>query len=400
MGEYRYKAIDQHGVFQTGTLDATNDTDLEMRLSRQGLDLISCKPKRQTWFGSRYRKASRRDLINFSFHLEQLTSAGVPLIDALQDLRDSEDNRGFQSVISQIVEGIEGGSTFSAMLHQFPMVFGEVYASMIQVGEHSGRMGEVFRDLAENTKWADELAARVGRVVIYPAIVGVVLLFVVTFVMLYLVPQLVTFIAGTGYAMPWYTLALLATSEFFVDYWYLLVVTPVAVVLGVGIAIRSSERFHYQWDKFLLNAWLLGPVLLRFKLARFANYAAIMYASGITVLDMLQLSRKLVGNRVLDKALNDVHASIEQGETISNSFAATGLFPPLVVRMVRVGETTGALDRALNQVGYFYGREARESIERFEQFIGPILMLTVGLILVWVVVSVYVPLISAAVGMV
>ncbi len=400
MGEYRFKAINENGVFQTGVQEAANATDLEMRLSRIGLDLISHKLKKPHWFGRNKGKVSRRDIINFSFHLEQLTNAGVPLIEALQDLRDSEGNSGFQGVISQIVEGIEGGETFSAMLEKFPQIFGNVYTSMIRVGERSGKLNEVFHDLAENTKWQDELASRVRRIVIYPAIVGSVLFVVIMFVMVYLVPQLVAFISGTGYTLPWYTVALLATSNFFVDYWYIIILSPIAIFLGIRYATRVSAGFHYHWDNFQLRVWLLGPVLYRFKLARFANYAAVMYASGITVLDLLQLSRQLVNNRVLEQALDDVHTSIEEGETISNSFAGTGLFPPLVVRMVRVGESSGALDRAFNQVGYFYGREAREAIERFEQYIGPVLMLSVGSILLWVVVSVYVPLISAAVDMV
>ena len=137
--------------------------------------------------------------------------------------------------------------------------------------------------------------------------------------------------------------------------------------------------------------------MFRYKLARFANYSAVMYSSGIAVLDLIQLGRRLVNNRMLDRALEDVSNQIEDGETISNSFASTGLFPPLVVRMVRIGETSGALDKAFSQVGYFYGREARESIERFEQYVMPLMILTVGMILLWVIVSIFFPLFGTAV---
>ena len=398
MAEFRYKAIDENGKFLTGVQEADNITDLELRLSRVGLDLINCKFKQQHFFGQRARKVTRGDLINFSFHLEQLTRAGVPLIEALQDLRDSEKHSGFQNVISQVIEGIEGGKTFSQMLEQFPNIFGEVYASMIQVGEQSGKMSDVLHDLAENTKWHDELISRVKRILIYPIFVGVVLLAVLMFVMIYLVPELVTFIASTGYELPWYTRALLATSDFFVAYWYLIIFSVLAIPLLIKYAVRLSAGFHYQWDKFQLNVWLLGPILYRFKLARFANYAAMMYASGITVLDLLTLSRRLVNNRVLEEAIDKVHSNIEDGETISNSFASVGLFPPLVVRMMRVGEGSGALDKAFIQIGYFYGREAREHIERFEQFIGPILITFVALILGWLIVSVIFPLLDTAIA--
>ena len=397
MAEYRFKAVNEHGRRQTGVQEAANATDLEMRLSRMGLDLISYKLKNQSVFGQRGRRVTRADLINFSFHLEQLTRAGVPLIEALQDLRDSEENITFQSVISQIVEGIEGGRSFSSMLEQFPNIFGEVYSSMVRVGEQSGKMSDVLHDLAENTKWQDELVSRIRRIMIYPIIVAILLFAVVLWVMVFIVPQLVSFLSAIGQELPFYSRALISTSEFIVDWWLLIILLPILVPLVVRYAIRVSAGFHYQWDRMMLNMWLVGPVFFRFKLARFANYAAIMYASGITVLDLLQLGRQLVNNRVLDEALDAVHNNIEDGETISRSFAATGLFPPLVVRMVSIGESSGALDKAFNQVGYFYGREAREAIERFEQLVLPLMILPAGLLLLWVIASVIIPLFDSAI---
>ncbi|MEM7206626.1 MAG: type II secretion system F family protein [Pseudomonadota bacterium] len=397
MAEYRFKAVNEFGNVQSGVQEAANATDLEMRLSRMGLDLINYKLKNQQLFGQRARKVSRSDLINFSFHLEQLMRAGVPLVEALQDLRDSEENASFQAIISQIVEGIEGGQSFSQMLEQFPHIFGDVYASMVRVGERSGRLPDVLHDLAENTKWQDELVSRVRRILIYPVFVATVLFVVIIFVMVYLVPNLISFIQSIDNELPWHTRALLATSDFFVEYWYVIILLPILIPLSIKYAARFSAGFHYSWDNFKLSMWFVGPVLTRYKLARFANYAAMMYASGITVLDLLQLSRPLVNNRVLDQAIDDVHNRIEDGETIANSFSNTGFFPPLVVRMVRVGESSGSLDEAFSQVGYFYGREAREQIERLEQFIGPILILTVALILGWVISSVIGPVVDSAI---
>lgn len=408
MPEYHFKAVNAAGHRHTGVQEAHNVTDLEMRLSRTGLDLINCKERRQGcwpgkwpgWPTNRKNSISRRELIHFSFHLEQLTQAGVPLIDALKDLRDSEQRNSFQAVIAQIIEGIEGGQTFSAMLERFPRLFGEVYASMVRVGEHSGKMDQVLHDLAENTKWQDELTSRLKRITLYPAIVAALLVVVILFVMVYLVPNMVSFIASTDYQLPWYTTALLATSGFFIDNGYLLLPVVVLLPLLLRYSLRHSAGLRYRWHgiQLKLKLWLLGPLLLRFKLARFAHYAAMMYAAGIPVLDIVQLSRQLVDNHVLDSAFDDVHTRIQQGSTIGDSFAASGLFPPLVVRMVRIGEGSGALDQAFTQIAYFYGREARESIQRFEQFIGPLLILGVGTLLLWVIVAVIFPLIDTAVN--
>jgi type IV pilus assembly protein PilC len=266
---------------------------------------------------------------------------------------------------------------------------------MVKVGEKSGRLPDVLHDLAEMTKWHDELVARVKKVMMYPAFVSVVLFFVLLFIMTYLVPNLVTFVKSTGQELPLHTLALLATSDFFINYWYLVIVIPVVIPIAIGYGRRSSRRFRRETDKFLLNFWLVGPVVYRYKLARFANYAAMMYASGITVLDSLGLCRDIVDNLVLDEAIERVRMQISDGESISNSFALAGMFPPLVTRMMRVGEGSGELDKAFMQVSYFYSREAQEAIGRLEQFIGPALIMFVGGLMLWVILSVIEPIYDA-----
>ena len=399
MFAYRYKAIDQRGKICHGEQAASNDVDLELRLSRLGLDLIRHKKKKPSFLRARISSVKRQEIITFSFHLEQLLSAGVPLIDALRDLRDSESSIAFKAVIAQILDGIDSGKAFSAMLDEFVPIFGTVYPSVVRVGEHSGTLSDVLRDLTEHLKWQDELVAKLHKAAMYPAFVGAVLLLVIVFIMAYLVPELVAFIANTDYSLPWYTRALLATSDFIVRYWPSLALTIIAIPLAVKAARKYSPLWRYQSDKWVLRLWLIGPILLRFQLARFANYAAIMYASGITVLELLHLSRRLIDNRVICEAIGHAQQAIEQGHGIAESFDDSGLFPALVVRMLKVGENSGALDQALWQIGYFYGRETRESIERFESLIGAVLILLVGSILLWVIVSVVLPLIDTAVGM-
>ena len=400
MATYHYKAITKAGAPRSGRMEATNETDLELRLSRMGLDLINFKTRSNSTVLFRRKQTSRVDLITFSFHLEQLIRSGVPLTEALKDLRDSNTHPSLQAIVSQLIEDIESGKTFSQALEKFPSVFDSIYCSMVKVGEHSGKLEDVLQDLAEMTRWQDELAARLKRVLIYPLFVFGVLSIVLLFVMTYLVPQLLSFLEATQYELPWHTATLLFVSSLFSEFWLLLILIPIALLLTAKFLPQHSTRFRYWLDKKMLNAWLIGPILLRIKLARFANYMAMLFSSGISVLESIDLGRQLVDNAVLEASLKTVRQQISDGETISNSFSNVGFFPNLVVRMLRVGEVSGALDKALLQISYFYNRESNESIARLEQFLAPTLIILIAAVMSWVILSVIGPMYDALIGVV
>jgi len=391
METFKYKAMDVSGRTVRGTMDAANTTDLEMRLSRMGLDLVHQKVQ-QRGHGFRLRRTSRNELINFTFHLEQLVRAGVPLVDALSDLGTTIDDPSFRDVVTELVEAIEGGRTLSEALAGFPGVFGSVYISMVRVGEESGRLPVVLRDLADMLRWQDEMVAYAKRVMIYPLIVLCVVGAVIVFLMIYLVPKLTSFLQTMGGELPLHTKALLAVSDFFVNWWWLLIALAILVPAGIRYMARNSPGFRYRWDGFKLRVWLFGELSYKIRLARFANYFAMMYTSGITVLDALRLSRALMDNVVLARGIERVQEQIAEGETISEAFANAGLFSPLVVRMMRVGETSGALDEALQNVSYFYTREVREAVERLQPAIQPVLTVILGILVAWIMLSVIGPI--------
>lgn len=395
METYRYKAVDTAGRAVGGSMDAANLTDLEMRLSRMGLDLVHYRAIKRRAPLFRFKHTSRAELINFSFHLEQLLRAGVPVVDALSDLGSTIDDPSFRDVVAELVEAIEGGKTFSEALAGFPGVFGNVYVSMVRVGEESGRLGEVLADLASMLRWQDEMISYAKRVMIYPLIVLAVVGSVIVFLMIYLVPRLTSFLETMGAELPAHTRALIAVSDFFVAWWYVLVVLAVLTPPAIRYMARNSPRFRYRWDTLKLSVPLFGPLSYKIRLARFSNYFAMMYSSGITVLDALQLSRALMDNVVLERGIRRVQEQIAEGETISEAFANAGLFPPLVVRMMRVGETSGALDDALHNVSYFYTREVRESVERLQPAIQPVLTVILGTLVGWIMLSVIGPIYDA-----
>ena len=392
MDTYKYKAMDAQGRNVTGTLDAANTTDLELRLGRMGLDLIQFHQVRRLSLLYRFKRTSRGELINFSFHLEHLLHAGVPMVDALSDLGSTIDDPMFRDVVAELVEAIEGGKTFSEALAGFPGVFGNVYVSMIRVGEESGRLPQVLHDLAGMLRWQDEIISYIKRVMVYPLIVLAVVGGVVGFLMVYLVPKLTQFLQSVGSALPMHTRALIAVSDFFVAWWYVLLIAMVATPALIRYCATNSPRFRFAWDRFKLRIWLFGDLMYKIRLARFSNYFALMYSSGITVPEALRHSRALMDNAVLEEAIDRVQRHIGEGQTIGEAFARTGLFPPLVVRMMRVGESTGALDDALNNVSYFYAREVREAVERLEPAIQPVLTVVLGGLVGWIMFSVLGPI--------
>lgn len=391
MALYSYKAIDSTGKSAKGLQDAGNLIDLEQRLKRSGLDLISAKEEADTLsFGS--SRIKRTDLITFFFNLEQLVRAGVPLLECLGDLRDSMEEASFREIIASLVESIENGKKLSQAMAEHPNAFDKITVSLTRAGEDSGRLVEVFAHLTESLKWQDEMASQTKSMMIYPLFVGTIVLAITFFLMIYLVPQLVGFIKGMGQDIPIQTRMLLATSSFFVNYWYVVLLAPPVLFGAYKVALISNPGLQYHVDNLKLHIWPTGPILRKIILARFANTFAMMYSSGITILDCIANSRDLVNNQVIARSLQNVMHEIEAGKNLTQSFQQTGIFPPLVVRMLKVGEATGQLDQALLNVSYFYDRDVKESIKRVQALIEPTMTIVLGALLGWVMLSVLSPI--------
>jgi type IV pilus assembly protein PilC len=388
---YTYKAIDTQGKSVLGRIDAVNLFDLEQRLSRMGLDLITGAPSSQTSRMIGGGKVSRQDLINFCFHLEQLSNAGVPVVEGLFDLRDSVENPRFREVVSGMIETIEGGRNLSQALGEYPEVFGKVFVSLVRSGEQTGRLPEVLKSLTESLKWEDEIAEQTKKLMMYPAFVGSIVLLVTFFLMLYLVPQMTGFIRNMGQEIPLETRILIVVSSFFVNYWWAIIVAPIAIYFGLRMAAHTYPQVEYAIDHYKISMPIIGPILRKIILTRFASSFAMMYASGITVLDAIRSSEEIVGNKPMEIALRSAGQQIAEGKNMTAAFQDVGLFPPLVIRMLKIGENTGALDTSLLNISYFYSREVKEAIGKMQAMIEPALTLLLGAILGWVMLAVLGP---------
>lgn len=389
---FAYRAINATGRRTRGKLDAGNLTDLEMRLQRMGMELISGKPLRHGAFSFGSKRMPRRELINFCFHLEQLTKAGVPILEGLADLRDTIKPPLFREVIASLIENIEGGQTLSQAMAVHPAVFSRVFVSLVRAGEASGQLPEILANLAESLKWEDELASQTKKLLLYPSFVAAIVLAAMAFLMIYMVPQLKSFIKGMGQTLPLHTQVLFFLSDLFAGYWYIFLLLPMTGLLVALLVFYRSPRARLGLDRMKLRLPLIGQILNKIILARFANILAMLYAAGIPVLESINVTRHVVDNRVVYQALQKVEQAIREGCSVAGAFHDTALFPSLVTRMLKVGESTGNLDTALLNVSYFYNRDVREAVARAQTMIEPILTVCMGLMLGWIMLSVIGPI--------
>jgi len=391
MTPYAYRAVSPGGQIVRGRLDARDLPDLERRLARLDLELLRGRPAIALQWPSR-PAIPRRELINFCFHLEQFLQAGVPILDSLADLRDSLEHPRFRPVVANLITAIEGGQSLSEALGQHPQVFDGVFCSLVRAGEQAGELPRVLRALAAALKRDDELAAFTRRIAIYPIIVCAVIFAAIGVALIYVVPELARLFQTVGQALPLQTRILIALSNFVRGYGWLLALAVAAGSLAFRHALATRPSLRHDVDALKLRLPLLGEVRRKLILARFTGLFAMMYASGITIIDALRAAEDVVGNTALKAGLQQAGRRIEQGAGLSEAFAGVELFPPLVTRMLRVGESTGALDQALSNVSYFYERDVREAIERLQASIEPALTVILGLLLLAVMSAVMLPI--------
>jgi type IV pilus assembly protein PilC len=393
MSHYRYRACDAHGRLVRGELDAAHLDELAARLRERGLELIGGRAAATwtAWFRQRQR-VSRRELIHFCFQLEQLLSAGVPVLDTLADLGAERAQSGMPTVAADLRAEVERGQPLSAAMARHPRVFDDVFRSLLRAGESTGDLSPVLRQIAADLTRADEIAAQARKLAIYPLVVGSVLAVAVVVALTQVVPQVAQLFQSSGETLPLSTRMLLGFSAWFSHYGWLLPLTPIALsTLVAGTAARHAG-FRLRLHTLALRLPLLGPIRQRLALARVASVLAMLYASGITVTDALASAARATSNLAIRGGIEAAGAHIATGRGIASAFEATGLFPRLVTRMLRLGEQTGRLDEALGQLVYFYERDAREAIERLQASIEPALTVTMGLLMLWIALAVLGPI--------
>lgn len=376
------------------------------QLQAAGLELVDCSKLSQKGISSklfRTKKIKIREMIQLFIHLDQMQGAGVPLLDALGDIRDTTENDALRDIMSEIHRDVSDGSSFSEAMAKHPKVFGNIYISLIKAGEETGDLTSSYKQLEKYLKWVDEMQSKIRKATRYPIIVTVVVLVTVAVMMGVVVPQIVGFLNNMKIDLPIQTIALIKTSDFFSQPLFhifgipvvgglVVVLFPFVVMAILKTLKKLSKEWAYRIDLMILNMPVAGNLIRKITIARYAQTFGALFASGIDVVNALKSARKTVSNLAMIEALEAVEQYVQSGSPLSEAFNNSGEFPSLVVRMLKVGEESGNLTPVLQQVSEFYTRDVDEAVQGLISGIEPALTGILGGMILWIAAGVFGPI--------
>lgn len=389
MTYYQYTAIDQLGRQQRGCMDVPSEQSLVQCLQQQELELLTYKLGQPLF--RRQPRVNSAVLIVFCIQMEQLLQAGVPLLQAIAELAEQSEHKSLQAALRILYRDLEAGrllsQAFQAQANIFPPLFGQ----LVDAGERTGQLSEIFGHLTRTLSWQAELLAQIRRGLTYPAVLCVMVAVAAYVMLTFLVPQMASFLQGLGQELPWSTRLLLTLSDGVMAYGGWLLLVMVLLVGALILIVRHSPKAALLLDQCLLKIPVFGRLLHQLVLARLCRFLGLMYQTGIPLLQALEWCQPLLQQRVMALALAEVHQRVQAGESLTSSFKATLQFPPLMLRMLSVGETTGALDRILLQLAAFYDREVQSQLQTLLRLLEPALTISMGLMLLFLMAAVMLP---------
>jgi len=402
MPVFRYEAIDKRGRNLSGMMPALDESNLELKLKSAGFWLIDAATERppaamdkpaQSDLGWRtmWGKRRRRALIDFCTLMSFQSKVGIPLVQALEVASQDCEDVQFRRVLAGLQHHIESGLLFYEALEKYPRLFTPHFVSVIRAGEMSSKLPETFDDLREYLEWVDQVIAEMRQASLYPLIVTTVIFAFVLFLFTFIIPRFATLLTSLKIPLPLLTQIIFALSDFVKATWWLWLLGLLAVTLGVPLGRRLSRRFALWLDRLKLNLPIFGPLNLMLALSRFTHNFAILYRAGIPILQSLNLCQGLVGSLVVEDAVAGVHEDVKTGSTISEALRRQPIFPPMLLRMVVMGETTGNLDAALENVSEYYNEIIPRRIKKIFTVLEPALMLALIFVVGAVALSIYLP---------
>jgi type IV pilus assembly protein PilC len=299
---------------------------------------------------------------------------------------------GLKNIMTGVYEYIKNGEILSKAFSHYPRVFNEVFVGLIASGEKTGNFSEAFLHIADHLKWTSDLRRKVKKAVRYPIALLVVMSGVISILMIYVVPKLIDFMLAQGFDIPIHTRALIAVSRAFSGYWYIIFGLPMLVFFLLTAIYKASESFAYKIDNLILKLPVFGNVSRRLNMARFTHFFSVLFNSGIDILEALQSAKNVVGNRVLQESIELMARSVSDGMSLTSSMRMSNQFPNLVVRMFKIGEESGNMTEALENINFFYDREVNDAVESVVGIIQPALTIVMGVLIFWVIAAVFGPL--------
>ncbi len=334
-----------------------------------------------------------KELVQFTRQLATLVSAGLPLLKSLRTLSDQLEKGYLKEVVSEVAKEVESGTTFSTALSHYANVFPELFVNMVKAGEQGGMLDEILKRLADFLEKQQRLKDQVRSSLMYPAFVLAIAILILVLLMIFVVPTFTNMFEELGGALPLPTQILIATSQFIRHFWYTLIFFMIGGVLFYRWMKKAPSRRFYL-DKLQLKLPVVGELMEQVAVARFARTLGTLLSSGVAILSALDTVCDVVGNEVMSRAIRGVRNSIKEGEGVSDPLERSNAFPPLVIKMVAVGEETGQLDKMLVQIANSYEEEVDTAVRGLTALLEPVLIVTMGLLVGFIVVSMFLPLFS------
>lgn len=339
------------------------------------------------------KRVKTKDLVHFTRQVATLVSAGLPLLKALRTLYDQLEKGYLKEAVGEVCKEIEGGTNFSTALSRYPNAFPELFVNMVRAGEQGGILDAILKRLAEFLEKQQRLVEKVRASMMYPSFVMGIAVLILVLLMIFVVPTFTSMFQELGGALPLPTQILMALSELIRHFWYVLLFLP----FGAGAFYRwltASPDRRYYVDKVKLKLPVVGVLMNQISVARFSRTLGTLLSSGVPILGALDTVRNVVGNEVVSRAIGRVRESIREGESVAGPLEKSNVFPPLVIKMVAVGEETGQLDKMLVQIADSYEEEVDVAVDGLTALLEPFLIVTMGLLVGFIVVSMFLPLFS------
>ena len=401
MAVFAYKGRSAHGELVQGTLEGADTgiiatqlfnigiTPIEITATRRALDITVKTPS--IWRAKRGQKVGTQELILFSRQMYTLLKAGVPIMRALAGLQESSQNAAFTAILQDLREALDSGLELSIAMRRHPKVFSPFYVSMVQIGEMTGMLEETFLRLFTYIEFEKAMRENIRTAVRYPIFVMLAMTIAIVIVNIFVIPAFVKVFSNFHAELPLLTRMLIGFSDFMVKYWLL----QLAVVVGLGLAFRLYTKTYngkYKWDKIKFKLPIAGKIIYKATLARFARSLALAFKSGIPIVQGLNVVGMVVGNEFMRARIEQMRDGVERGESISRTAKATGVFNPVVLQMIAVGEETGDMDGLMFEIAGMYEREVEYDVKNLSAQIEPILIVMLGIMVLILALGIFLPL--------
>lgn len=398
MPEFVWRARTTAGNVLKGEMNEVNEAVVLTKLRKMNYSDIKVKKKPKDLFENIalfQPKVTTKDVVIFTRQFATMIDAGLPLVQCLEILASQQENRTFKRVLTQVKSSVEGGSTFAEALKDHPKIFDDLFVNLVHAGETGGILDTILRRLAVFLEKAEALKRKVKGAMVYPAVVITIAMAVVTVLLLFVIPVFKEMFEGAGQKLPGPTLFVLAMSEFLQAYFIYIFIT-LGLIIFIVRKFYQTEKGRFIIDRFMLSTPVFGLLLRKVAVARFCQTLGTMISSGVPILDALEITAKTAGNVIIEAAIMNTRTAIAEGRTIAEPLMETGVFPGMVVRMIAVGEATGALDAMLAKIAEFYDEEVDAAVEGLTQLMEPIMIVFLGGVCGGMVIAMYLPVFSMA----